>query len=258
MMNKKAVMVLLGAGGGACLTLFRSQAQNKKVERELVMSSKTLAKVPQKPTFNFLSRPYLEHHHLNDELMPRAFFLSTNQTLLDWVVSAKNDHQVLDFSPENLTFHIAFLRLIGITKVSLNDFGRERGTKLCFLRIGLHLKDAEPQLLVSKEDMLSSIVEFNNTDRRIEINSRSSVDDPFVIALPTILSDSEIVFKTHELEAFYGEIAHLSDSDIQEFATKFFKEGEEHEQKILIANLKKARNLCATVSNSVCTPGSCR
>ena len=99
--------------------------------------------------------------------------------------------------------------------------------------------------------MLSSILEFNTSARHIKINA----SDPFVLARPIILNDSEIAFRTHELEAFYEEIAHLSDNEIQEFATKFFKEGEEGEQQILIANLKKARNLCATVSTSVFTPG---
>lgn len=251
MMNKRVVTVLLGTSG-MCLSLFRSQPQNKKVNREPVMSRNNIANMNKKSSLDFLSKPCPEHHHLNDELMPRAFFPSTDQTLLDWVVSSTNDHQVLDFSPENLTLHIAFLRLIGIDTVSLNDLGRERGTKVCFLKIGLHLKDAEPKLLTSKEEVLSSIVEFHTTDRHIKINTSA---DPFVLALPIILNDSEIAFKTHELEAFYEEIAHLSDNDIQEFATKFFKEGEEREQQILIANLKKARNLCATSSNSVFKAG---
>lgn len=251
MMNKKAVTVLFGAGS-LCLTLFRSSAQNKKIESEFVSSHKVFSEIAKK-SFDFTPKFSQEHHHLTDEL-PRALSSSTDQTLLDWVVSSTNDHQVLDFSPENLTLHIAFLRLIGISTVSLNDLGRERGTKVCFLKIGLHLKDAEPKLLTSKEDMLSSILEFNTSARHIKISSTHS-DDPFALALPSILSDSEITFKTHELEAFYEEIAHLSDNDIQEFATKFFKEGEEGEQQILIANLKKARNLCATVSNSTFNPG---
>ena len=123
MMNKKAVTVLLGAGG-ICLTLFRTQAQNKNLEREVINSNTVFTEIA-KQSLAFKANLTQEHHHLNAELMPRDFSSSTDQTLLDWVVSSTNDHQVLDFSPENLTLHIAFLRLIGISTVSLNDLGRQ-------------------------------------------------------------------------------------------------------------------------------------
>lgn len=177
-------------------------------------------------------------------LPPRNLLPQSEQTVWDWMLSAIQDHQLRDFSPENLAIHIAFLRLMGISSVSLKDIGRTRGTKECFLLSRISLCSIQtPQLTHTTSEVLASILEFNLAPQIKSLTSPLFVDT-IAHVRPNIIDDCESVFRKKGLDRLYHQVSQLTDLEIDCIVQKFFETASPNDKAKLTENFKQARLLC--------------
>ena len=187
-------------------------------------------------------------------LSPRNLLPQSEQTVWDWMLNTTQDYQLRDFSPENLAIQIGFLRLIGISSISLKEIGRTRGTKECFLLPGISLQSINtPQLTRTTSDVLASILEFNIAFHTKQLVSSSYVD-PITHVRSNIIEDCEVVFRIKALDRLYKQVSQLTDPEIDCVVQTFFEASSPSDKAKLIENLKQARLLCAAYVRSKESP----
>lgn len=168
------------------------------------------------------------------------------QNLAEWAENSTKKFQLLDFTPADLAIEVAFLRLLGVEKVSLEDLGRERGSMGCFVSHLPIVEGAHPVIITSLEDVLSSIDELNaNSGHRHLKSLYAGVSDPIAHIKPPIVDSVNIVLNSHALEAFYKKVSLLSDNEIMVLTHQFLTNDKNpHHLQVLSDNLKKARIAC--------------
>lgn len=143
-----------------------------------------------------------------------------DQCLSKWVSDSTKDYQLLTFSPKNLTVQIAFLRLIGIPKISLDHLGREKGTTTCFISTLDIVPFVKSKIITSVTDVVDSINEFG--DRKggaAPIKSLArEIADPILHVEPSIITDAQEALDNGSLEQFYRIFAESSDDKLAQFA----------------------------------------
>ena len=167
------------------------------------------------------------------------------QSLAAWAEESTKKFQLLDFTPSDLAIEVAFLRLLGVERISLEDLGRERGSKGCFVSHLAVVEDAHPFIITSPNDVLDSIEELRADSHHRLKSLYSGVSDPVAHIKPSIVEKVTMSLSTHELENFYTIISHLSDDDMLELAHHLLEQDSEpHYVELLLENLKKARAAC--------------
>jgi len=169
-----------------------------------------------------------------------------DQTLFDWVEKTTQDYQLLDYAPQNLTIQIAFLRLIGIKQISLTELSRKKGSKICFLNhLNINLANAEPYLVISGEEVLSSIGEFTPSKHSIKPKSLDrTIGDPLLHVKPTFVEDSKVIINKRILEMFYRKISQSTDSELQSFCESFLVSETTQHKQLLFEKMQTARTIC--------------
>jgi len=135
-----------------------------------------------------------------------------DQRLSKWVSRSTQDYQLLSFSPKNLTVQIAFLRLMGMPKVSLDHLSREKGTTSCFISTLNIAPSMESKIITSVNDVVDSIKEFGDQKDRAAIKSLDLViADPMLHVKPSIINNAQEALDDGSLEQFYRIFADSSD-----------------------------------------------
>jgi len=142
-----------------------------------------------------------------------------DQRLSKWVSRSTQDYQLLSFSPKNLTVQIAFLRLMGMPKVSLDHLSREKGTTSCFISTLNIAPSMESKIITSVNDVVDSIKEFGDQKDRAAIKSLDLViADPMLHVKPSIINNAQEALDDGSLEQFYRIFADSSDDKLAQFA----------------------------------------
>lgn len=167
------------------------------------------------------------------------------QTLLDWAAGTTKKFQLLDFSPDDLVIEVAFLRLLGVEHVSLQDLGREKGSHRCFISKLAVVENAHSVVIQSLDEALNSIEELR-TNSSSQIQSlNKGVHDPVAHIKPAIEDGITHALESRQLELFYRKMSELSDCHIIEITEHFLAADSAPQKKeLFLNNLKKARSAC--------------
>ena len=167
------------------------------------------------------------------------------EDLSHWAEDTTRKFQSLDFTPDDLAVDVAFLRLLGVQRISLEDLGRERGSTHCFIRRVPVIPNAQPTLTLTLDDVLNTIEEFRPDSKRHLRSLYPAVSDPVAHIKPAVVDSVTISLDSHALEDLYKKMSQLSDIDIINMVKKYLGDESSLEQKTLLAtNLRNARTVC--------------
>lgn len=194
----------------------------------------------------FLGKTSLSWH--NDILPIRAIREVFDEQLSTWVSRTTQDYQLLTFSPSNLTVQLALLRLLGISELSLADFGRSKGGKNCFL-ITLPIPNisTEPCLFVSPEDVFLMIHEFK-ASKPVLPSFDPTIRNALDHVKPYIKEKAEIAICNGSLGAFYKKIGDASEHELHALCDDLLGQTYQHHHERMFKQLQAAQPLCRTYS----------
>jgi hypothetical protein len=176
---------------------------------------------------------------------PHAVSPVFEQTLLDWAAGTTKKFQLLDFSPDDLVIEVAFLRLLGVERVSLQDLGREKGSHRCFISNLAVVEHAHSVVIQSLDEALNSIEELRANSRSQIQSLNKGVPDPIAHIKPAIEDGIINALESRQLELFYRKMSELSDGHIIEITEHFLTaDSAPHKKALFLNNLKKARSAC--------------
>ena len=194
----------------------------------------------------------------HDDILPiRPIREVFDEKLSTWVSRSTQDFQLLTFTPKNLTVQLALLRLLGFTDVSLDDFGRTKGGDKCFLTtLPLPTTSSGPQLIVSSEDVLSTIREFNTTKPTLP-SYDPTISNAVDHVKPFIEKNAENDICSDTLSAFYQKIGNASERELHAFCDAVLGQAHQHYHQRMFTQLQAAQPLCRAHPTKVDTE-SCR